>query len=131
MKADKQRTIIIGILKENYVRGINSKYFYIKELYNYKERMRELRKQGWVFAKVKDAFNGHNFYRFWIGYNPFTHTVNPNVPKYATYWNDNGQLKAHEVKYMLTGQSSIETKSAPKYEYYMENGYQMCRVVGA
>jgi hypothetical protein len=103
MTAREQRKKIIELLTECYAVGVNSKLFYNKEYYNYKERMRELRKDGWVFAKFKQPLNGHNFDRFFIAYNPFTKEVNSSIPTCATYWNDKGRLPVHEVKYLKTG----------------------------
>lgn len=131
MKASIQRIKLIELLKANYADGVNARIFYNKEYYRYAERLRELRKMGWVFAKFKQPLGGHNFYRFFIAYDPHTKTVNASVPAYATWWNDKGRMKVHEVKYYLTGQTSVEHKNV-KYEYFTDSdGYDRFRVVGA
>ena len=92
MKASEQRIRLIQLLKDN-PNGVNARVFYNREFYRYAERLRELRKMGWVFAKFRQPFGGHNFYRFFIAYDPNTKQVNTCVPFYATWWNDKGRMR--------------------------------------
>lgn len=98
---EKQRRIVIEILKKNWVYGVNSKIFYNENIFRYPQRMRELRERGYVFASIREPLGHANFYRFWLQYDPYNNQKNNYIPKKAKLWGktNNKKRSAGKPKY--------------------------------